>query len=104
VAELFLNFHLFGVCIGMACYGFLAAVVYRRLYPAPDDPFGVTVYALTLAAGLAFQLPGDIMSVTLGYLQLLVPVVVLQALSHIRDTVFVGSRGDRYRQQTTERW
>lgn len=88
VAELFLNFHVFGVCIGMAIYGFLAALVYRCLYPSNKNPFQVTLYVLALAAGLAYQIPGDIASVALGYIQLTIPVIALFVFFHVRNTIF----------------
>jgi len=46
VGELFLNFHLPGVILGMFLYGAACRAVYRRLLGRPRDPGNVLLYAL----------------------------------------------------------
>jgi oligosaccharide repeat unit polymerase len=91
VGELFMNFHILGVILGMALFGFAAGAAQRLLYPVDRDPLRVLLYSLTVTAGLAYQIPGDIASVTLEYIQLILPVLFLAALWHVEKVI-----GKRY--------
>lgn len=86
--ELFMNFHLFGVAIGMMVYGLLAALVQHCFYPADKDPVKVTLYVITLVAGLAYQIPGDMASVTLGYIQFILPIIMVSVAWSVRSVIF----------------
>ncbi|MBT0653156.1 O-antigen polymerase [Geomobilimonas luticola] len=88
LGELFMNFHLFGVAIGMMLYGLLAALVQHCFYPVDKDPVKVTMYVITLVAGLAYQIPGDIASVTIGYLQFILPIAVVALVWSVRSVIF----------------
>jgi hypothetical protein len=76
VGELFMNFHIFGVILGMFIFGSVTAFVQKKLYPKDKNPLMVLLYCLTLM-GLIGQIAGDIVSATLGYVQLILPILVL---------------------------
>jgi len=76
VGELFMNFHIVGVILGMFLFGAVAAFVQRTLCPSDKNPVKVLLYSLTLM-GLISQIAGDIVSATLGYIQLVLPVLAI---------------------------
>ncbi len=92
VGELFMNFHVLGVILGMAVFGFAAGAVQRLLYPDGRDPFRVLLYSLTVTAGLAYQIPGDIASVTLGYVEFILPLLCIAGFLHLGRVI--GRRND----------
>ncbi|MHB8882702.1 MAG: hypothetical protein ACYC69_14485 [Thermodesulfovibrionales bacterium] len=82
--ELFMNLHFFGVALGMLLYGAAASIVRSRLYPEDKNPLTVVVYSVTLIQGLVPQIPGDIASVTLGYIEFMLPILFLVFLAVLR--------------------
>lgn len=74
--ELYMNFHVYGVTLGMFGFGALAAYVKRKLYPDSGDPLKVLLYCLTLT-GLVILIAGDIVSAAMGYAQFVLPVLCL---------------------------
>ncbi len=87
LGELYMNFHIAGIIIGMCIFGGMAAVVSKYFYPDKPNPLKVTAYSLTIM-GLASLIAGDIVTVMLWYVQIMLPLILMNSFALLTNTVF----------------
>jgi hypothetical protein len=75
IAELFWNFHLPGVVLGMLAFGVFFRMSYEYLRRSPANPWTVMLYGITLVY-IFEQSGGEVASAVFRYLELLLPALI----------------------------